>query len=197
MRRESRVKLLFDALCSPENDTHQNRPPRQVDKKHYYAHPEMYRSTFAERIAPYASVIVNCLYWDQRFPRLLTSVQAEQVCLQYITRIGGSERFVKNLSIVGAPTTLSIDRVVGSVGRSERRRRVHAPHHDDRSSVSTKEIRGVFSVCFLCVNPDGLTRFYVYDVERHVASDNINNAKGGVSSVTHYIIVNSFEKFQF
>jgi hypothetical protein len=38
----------------------------QVDKQHYYAHPEMYRSTFAERVAPYTTVLVNCLYWDQR-----------------------------------------------------------------------------------------------------------------------------------
>jgi alpha-aminoadipic semialdehyde synthase len=45
------------------------------DRNHYYEHPEAYRPTFHNRIAPYTSVLMNCMYWDQRFPRLLTIEQ--------------------------------------------------------------------------------------------------------------------------
>uniref|UniRef100_A0A7C6ED78 Alanine dehydrogenase/pyridine nucleotide transhydrogenase N-terminal domain-containing protein n=1 Tax=candidate division WOR-3 bacterium TaxID=2052148 RepID=A0A7C6ED78_UNCW3 len=41
------------------------------DLKDYYAHPEKYKSVF-ERYVPYLTVLVNCIYWDSRYPRLVT-----------------------------------------------------------------------------------------------------------------------------
>ncbi|XP_065067080.1 alpha-aminoadipic semialdehyde synthase, mitochondrial-like [Rhopilema esculentum] len=38
----------------------------------FEAHPERYRSVFAEEIAPYANVIINGVYWASKNPRLLT-----------------------------------------------------------------------------------------------------------------------------
>ena len=32
----------------------------------------MYQNTFASKIAPYTSVLVNCTYWDRRYPQTLT-----------------------------------------------------------------------------------------------------------------------------
>ncbi len=37
----------------------------------YYQNPEQYRGIF-ERWVPYLSVLVNCIYWDERYPKLLT-----------------------------------------------------------------------------------------------------------------------------
>ena len=37
----------------------------------YYQHPEKYRSKF-ERYIPCLSVLVNCIYWDAKYPRLVT-----------------------------------------------------------------------------------------------------------------------------
>jgi alpha-aminoadipic semialdehyde synthase len=37
----------------------------------YFNHPEKYRSQF-ERHLPHLSVLVNGIYWDQRYPRLVT-----------------------------------------------------------------------------------------------------------------------------
>jgi alpha-aminoadipic semialdehyde synthase len=34
--------------------------------------PHLYRPVFHERIAPYLTALVNCMYWESRFPRLLT-----------------------------------------------------------------------------------------------------------------------------
>lgn len=41
------------------------------DLQEYFAHPEKYRSKF-ERYIPHLSVIVNCIYWDAKYPRLVT-----------------------------------------------------------------------------------------------------------------------------
>eukprot|EP00596_Hydrurales_sp_CCMP1899_P009803 CAMPEP_0119045584 /NCGR_PEP_ID=MMETSP1177-20130426/41015_1 /TAXON_ID=2985 /ORGANISM="Ochromonas sp, Strain CCMP1899" /LENGTH=1085 /DNA_ID=CAMNT_0007017609 /DNA_START=344 /DNA_END=3601 /DNA_ORIENTATION=+ len=46
-----------------------------IDRSHYYANPDLYESIFHSKIAPYISVIVNGVYWDSRFPRLLTKDQ--------------------------------------------------------------------------------------------------------------------------
>eukprot|EP01083_Nonionella_stella_P092677 259497_1 len=45
------------------------------DRSHYYENPNMYKPVFHERIAPYVTALVNGIYWDARFPRLLTSKQ--------------------------------------------------------------------------------------------------------------------------
>ncbi|KAI5356385.1 hypothetical protein L3X38_009280 [Prunus dulcis] len=50
----------------------------------YYTHPGNYSPVFHEKIAPYASVIVNCMYWEKQFPRLLLSTKQ----LQDLTRKG-------------------------------------------------------------------------------------------------------------
>jgi alpha-aminoadipic semialdehyde synthase len=45
----------------------------------YRLHPERYRPIFHERVAPYVSVLVNGIYWDQRYPRLLTKAQMKEL----------------------------------------------------------------------------------------------------------------------
>ena len=42
-------------------------------------HPERYISTFSKKIAPYASVIVNGIYWAPKTPRLLTIPDAKSL----------------------------------------------------------------------------------------------------------------------
>jgi len=37
----------------------------------YYGHPEKYRSVFNAYL-PYLSVLVNCIYWTEKYPRLVT-----------------------------------------------------------------------------------------------------------------------------
>ncbi|KAG2717762.1 hypothetical protein I3843_03G190100 [Carya illinoinensis] len=87
-------------------------PTKVFDKADYYAHPEHYNPIFHEKIAPYASVIVNCMYWEKRFPRLLTSNQFQDlkrkgcplVGVADITcDIGGSIEFVNQLTSIDSP----------------------------------------------------------------------------------------------
>lgn len=44
---------------------------RPFDLQEYYDHPERYRGVF-ERHIPYLDVLMNCLYWEPIYPRLLS-----------------------------------------------------------------------------------------------------------------------------
>jgi hypothetical protein len=39
--------------------------------QHYYEHPEQYRGVF-ERYVPHLSVLINAIFWTERYPRLVT-----------------------------------------------------------------------------------------------------------------------------
>mmetsp|Transcript_36889 Transcript_36889/g.90311 ORF Transcript_36889/g.90311 Transcript_36889/m.90311 type:complete len:982 (-) Transcript_36889:89-3034(-) len=88
-------------------------PNAPFDRAHYFAHPEQYESVFAEKLAPYASVIINSVYWDQRCPRLLTYEQTEHLVRQRRSRligladlsadVGGSIEWMKRLTSIDRP----------------------------------------------------------------------------------------------
>ncbi|XP_072952758.1 alpha-aminoadipic semialdehyde synthase isoform X1 [Typha angustifolia] len=93
-------------MVAPKDST------RSFDKVDYYAHPEHYYSVFHERIAPYASAIVNCMYWEKRFPRLLSTKQLQDlmkngcplVGVSDVTcDIGGSLEFVNRTTSIEKP----------------------------------------------------------------------------------------------
>ncbi|GAY37557.1 hypothetical protein CUMW_029940 [Citrus unshiu] len=96
-------KLLPHTFVEP------SRLPELFGKADYYAHPEHYNPVFHKKIAPYASVIVNCMYWEQRFPRLLSTQQLQDlvrkgcplVGISDITcDIGGSLEFVNRTTSI-------------------------------------------------------------------------------------------------
>jgi saccharopine dehydrogenase (NAD+, L-lysine forming) len=67
------------ALCSPARAADALRSmPSAFDLQDYYTHPERYRGTFFDHV-PHLSVLVNCIYWDARYPRLLTCEQVRDL----------------------------------------------------------------------------------------------------------------------
>eukprot|EP00052_Salpingoeca_macrocollata_P021812 m.187847 g.187847 ORF g.187847 m.187847 type:complete len:908 (-) comp21632_c0_seq1:68-2791(-) len=54
-------------------------PSQAFNKEHYTEHPEEYRPVFHEKVAPYITALVNGMYWDARFPKLLTQPQMQQL----------------------------------------------------------------------------------------------------------------------
>ena len=87
----------------------------QYDRTEYRTHPDRYQSVFFDRIAPYATVLVNGLFWSTEFPRLMTTKQLKQfqskpenkhrlLALMDITcDIGGSFEFMSHASTIGDP----------------------------------------------------------------------------------------------
>ena len=51
---------------------------QSFDLQEFFQHPERYRSKF-EQYLPHLSVLVNCIYWDTPYPRLLTTAQTRQM----------------------------------------------------------------------------------------------------------------------
>lgn len=54
----------------------------------YYQNPHQYDGVFHEKVLPYTSMLVNCMYWDDRFPRLVTREQVRQL------RAGGNQKLL-------------------------------------------------------------------------------------------------------
>ncbi len=46
-------------------------PAQPFELQDYYQHPERYRGIFA-RYLPHLTVLMNCIYWEKRYPRLVT-----------------------------------------------------------------------------------------------------------------------------
>ncbi|MEJ2593626.1 MAG: hypothetical protein P8100_00515 [bacterium] len=46
--------------------------------QHYYRHPEQYENQF-EQYIPYLTTLMNCMYWDDRYPRIVTKDYLEKL----------------------------------------------------------------------------------------------------------------------
>ncbi|KAI8607400.1 hypothetical protein BC830DRAFT_143397 [Chytriomyces sp. MP71] len=85
----------------------------RFNRSEYLANPELYDSVFHEKIAPYASMIVNGIFWDEKYPRLLTKAQIKKLALEDRLRLlqladiscdfGGSFEFMSHASTIDQP----------------------------------------------------------------------------------------------
>ncbi|KAK9101658.1 hypothetical protein Scep_025088 [Stephania cephalantha] len=107
-----RVFQVYGCVVTCKDMVEPKDPTTKFDKADYYTHPEHYNPIFHERIAPFASVIVNCMYWEKRFPRLLSTKQLQElmtkgsrlVGISDITcDIGGSLEFVNQSTSIDKP----------------------------------------------------------------------------------------------
>ncbi len=68
----SEVDLPIHKVVFKEEDTvlriDSSRP---FDLKEYYDHPDRYKAAF-RRYLPHLNVLVNCIYWEPKYPRLIT-----------------------------------------------------------------------------------------------------------------------------
>ncbi|KAJ4950699.1 hypothetical protein NE237_027531 [Protea cynaroides] len=91
MRTSKRVFQVYGCVVGCQDIVEPKDPTKQFDKADYYAHPEHYNPVFHERIAPYASVIVNCMYWEKRYPQLLSTKQLQELIRKQCRLIGVSD----------------------------------------------------------------------------------------------------------
>ncbi len=45
--------------------------PDSFSLEEYYHHPDMYKGIF-EQYIPHLKILMNCMYWDERYPRIIT-----------------------------------------------------------------------------------------------------------------------------
>ena len=54
-----------------ENDIVEPIDDEEFDLEKYYHNPELFRPIFTKYI-PHISILMNCIYWDERYPKLIT-----------------------------------------------------------------------------------------------------------------------------
>jgi len=79
--------MVYGTVITAEDYVRPNDEKSKYDKTEYYAHPEKHHSIFYEKFAPHLSVIVNCMYWDHRFPRIITINQMKELVEQKRSRL--------------------------------------------------------------------------------------------------------------
>jgi alpha-aminoadipic semialdehyde synthase len=76
-RKKLPDNLIYKVIFK-EEDMFENIHGDPFDLHDYYTNPQNYRSLF-EKYVPYLSMLINCIYWDKRYPRLLTNNFLEQL----------------------------------------------------------------------------------------------------------------------
>lgn len=62
---------LYRVVFREEHMAEPAEPGRVFDLQEYYRHPERFRPAFEERL-PYLDVLINCIFWTDSYPRLVT-----------------------------------------------------------------------------------------------------------------------------
>ena len=65
-------KLVYKTVFKEEDTVEPADRSAVFSLDHYYKHPEMYRAAFS-RFLPHLTVLVNGVYWDERYPVLVTN----------------------------------------------------------------------------------------------------------------------------
>ncbi len=53
-------------------------PAERFDLQEYYKHPERYQGSFFRHV-PHLTLLVNCIYWEEKYPRLITREQFREL----------------------------------------------------------------------------------------------------------------------
>jgi len=70
-RRKKLPDNIVYKVIFKEEDLFEHVDDEPFELHDYYSNPHNYRSKF-EKYIPYLSMLINCVYWDNRYPRLVT-----------------------------------------------------------------------------------------------------------------------------
>lgn len=95
-------KALYKVVFKEEHTVEPLEHGAAFDLQDYYAHPEKYRPVF-EGYVQYLSMLVNCVYWEKKYPRLITK--------EYVRKIfaGGATPKLKVIGDISCDVTGSIE----------------------------------------------------------------------------------------
>ena len=72
------ANALYKVVFKEEHTVEPISPGVEFELQDFYDHPEKYRGKF-ESYVPYLTVVVNCIYWEERYPRLITKDYLKQL----------------------------------------------------------------------------------------------------------------------
>lgn len=68
---QARSDVIYKVIFKEEDSVEPVSPDDRFELQDYYDHPEKYRSRF-ESYLPYLTVLMNAIYWEPRYPMLVT-----------------------------------------------------------------------------------------------------------------------------
>jgi alanine dehydrogenase len=71
-------RVIYRVTFNEEDFVEPIAPQAAFTLNEYYEHPERYRSCFAQYL-DHLSIIMSCVYWDSRYPRLVTFEDIERL----------------------------------------------------------------------------------------------------------------------
>jgi len=70
-KRNDARGVIYKVVFREEDTVEPISPDSAFELQDYYDHPEKYRSRFGACL-PYLTLLVNCVYWEEKYPRLVT-----------------------------------------------------------------------------------------------------------------------------
>lgn len=70
--------IIYKVIFKEEHLSKPIDPQQPFDLQDYYTHPEHYKNQF-EQYVPHLTVLLNCMYWDARYPRIITKDYLEKL----------------------------------------------------------------------------------------------------------------------
>ena len=70
-KREHIPKNIIYKVIFKEEDISKHKANKEFDLQDYYRNPQDYENNF-EQYIPHLTVLMNCMYWDSRYPRIVT-----------------------------------------------------------------------------------------------------------------------------
>jgi alpha-aminoadipic semialdehyde synthase len=74
-----RTDIVYGCVVEEEGMVERIDKGKPFSRQEYYSNPELYQGRFHTDVVPYVSCLVNCTYWDHRYPRLLTKGQIKSL----------------------------------------------------------------------------------------------------------------------
>jgi alanine dehydrogenase len=78
--------LIYKVVFKEQDLVEHIDPEMEFDLQDYYSTPQDYRSSF-EKYIPHLDMLINCIYWDSRYPRLITKDYLEKLFAKGVPRL--------------------------------------------------------------------------------------------------------------
>jgi len=80
---------IYVTYIETEHMVRPRDPKEPYSKKEYYASPDKYEACFHELYLPYISCIFHCMYWDEKYQRMITNEQMKRLAVEGRSRLLG------------------------------------------------------------------------------------------------------------
>jgi len=111
IKTEHSNNVIYKVVFKEEHIAQPKQRDAQFNLQEYYNHPDRYVPNF-EQFLPNLSILMNCIYWDERYPRLVTkqwlkSQNRNDIRLQIIgdisVDINGAIEFTEKVTTPASP----------------------------------------------------------------------------------------------